>query len=581
MDKPLIYFFVSFILGIIIFIFYSFSSFLAFLFMTFFILLLVRGISYKEVLINIIIVIFSFYNAYSYFNVNLPKDNDVVKIRVYNKKGYKIIGSINDKMVYIKNLKGGDIGDIIYAKGDFKEDIQYDKGIIGEFSLNNEIERKQDLYSKIIGYRSFLDEEFQSIFGVEDGILLSNLCFGDNSSIDIETKEKLKSLGVIHVISVSGFHIALVYKLVSTILGGNIALIITFFYGIFTGGKSSTWRAFIMIFLSKASFKLYRNYDGVSALSLAGIILLSIKPYYLMDVGFCLSFLATLGIVLFQKTINNKLYKLPSFLREPISITMSAQVFTFPYMIFTFGSFNLGFLIGNLFLVPLFTLLIILGNCAAIFLNTFLIKYIKYFVEIIMQILNGGIYILHSMSLKTSYLSYLEGCIVIAIYICYLLVKKGNKKYEYLPLFLCTLIIFEYYKPYTEIKVLDVLGKEAYIISYKKRNVLLTNSNKVGEDLIKGYNIDEVKDIGTYPLKFNIKDKNNTNVEIINIGNGERKVSITVLPMKENRIFKFMNYRGKKNYDIILLKPKKQVGFRRAYETNSVIITEFNIYNLK
>ena len=111
--------------------------------------------------------------------------------------------------------------------------------------------------------------------------------------------------------------------------------------------------------------------------------------------------------------------------------------------------------------------------------------------------------------------------------------------------------------------------------------MLLTNSNKVGEDLIKGYNIDEVKDIGTYPLKFNIKDKNNTNVEIINIGNGERKVSITVLPMKENRIFKFMNYRGKKNYDIILLKPKKQVGFRRAYETNSVIITEFNIYNLK
>lgn len=336
-----------------------------------------------------------------------------------------------------------------------------------------------------------------------------------------------------------------------------------------------------MIFVSKTSFKLYRNYDGVSALALAGIILLSIKPYYLMDVGFCLSFLATLGIVLFQKVINNKLYKLPSFLRESISITMSAQIFTFPYMIFAFESFNLGFLVGNLFLVPIFTLLIILGNSAAILLNTFLIKYIKYFVDILMQILNGGIYILHSISPKTSYLTYLEGCIVIAIYICYLLVKKGNKKYIYLPLFLCTLIIFEYYKPYTEIKVLDVLGKEAYIISYKKRNVLLTNSNKVGEDLIKGYNIDEVKRIGTYPLKFSIKDKNNTDVEIINIGNGKKQVSITLSQREENNFLKFMNYRGNKNYDIILLKPKKQVGFSRTYETNSVIITDFNIYNLR
>ena len=240
MNKPLIYFFVSFILGIIIFILYSFSALLAFSFVLLFILILVKGISYKEVFINIIIVIFSFYNTYSYFNVNLPKDNNVVKIRICNKKGYKTIGNINDKRVYIKDLKGGNIGDVIYAKGNFKEDIQYDKGIIGQFSLKYEIERKEDLYSKIIGYRSFLDEEFQSIFGVDDGVLLSNLCFGDNSSIDIETKEKLKSLGVIHVISVSGFHIALVYKLVSTILGGNIALIITFFYGVFTGGKSST-----------------------------------------------------------------------------------------------------------------------------------------------------------------------------------------------------------------------------------------------------------------------------------------------------------------------------------------------------
>ncbi len=237
MNKPLVYFFVSFIVGIIIFISYSFSSIMGFIFMFFFILLLTRDINYKEVLINLIIVIFSFYNVNSYFNLNLPKDYDIVKVRICDKKGYKTIGSINGKMVYIKDLKKGDIGELIYAKGNLKKEIQYDKGIIGELLLTDEIKREKDLYSKIIEYRSFLDEEFQSIFGLEEGVLLSNLCFGDNSSIDIETKDKLKSLGVVHVISVSGFHIALVYKLAYIILGGNVALLVTFFMGYLQGGN--------------------------------------------------------------------------------------------------------------------------------------------------------------------------------------------------------------------------------------------------------------------------------------------------------------------------------------------------------
>ncbi|WP_051986354.1 ComEC/Rec2 family competence protein [Clostridium amazonitimonense] len=579
MRKPLIYFFISFILGSVAFMIYDFKPFGAFIFIFMFIFLLNKDLNYKEVVLNFIIFLLSFYNMYSYFNLNLPQNHCKVSIRVVEKKNYYTIGSIKGKRVYLKNIKAENIGELIYARGTLKKVPQYERGIIGEFTLSSEEERKEDAYSKIIGYRYDIDEKFQNTFGSEEGALLSSLCFGDNSSLDLDRKEKLKALGVIHVISVSGFHIALIYKVASKVLGGYGALILTFFYGVFTGGKSSTWRAFIMILLSKISLKVYRNYDGSSALSLAGIILLMIKPYYILDIGFSLSFLATLGIILFQKRIDKTLYRLPSYLREPLSITLSAQIFSLPYMVFSFGTFNLGFILGNILLVPLFTMLILLGNLALILLNTPFISYIKYVVDILMKILNGGIHILHKLSPNTSYISYLQGLIIISIYICYFLVKRGKKRYAYLPLILSLSLVFQYYKPYTVVKYLNILGKESFIISYNNKNLIFTESKNLGEDIIKRYNINQVIKIEEYPINFKVLASNSIDIAINKSKNGEREMKIAMMPKKKSKLLSGIGYREEKNYDIILLKPKEQGYYKRIKEINKIVITPFNIYS--
>lgn len=56
-----------------------------------------------------------------------------------------------------------------------------------------------------------------------------------------------------------------------------------------------------MIIILKLSKKVFRKYDSLSSISLAAIIILLNKPYYILDIGFMLSFLSTLGILLYNK----------------------------------------------------------------------------------------------------------------------------------------------------------------------------------------------------------------------------------------------------------------------------------------
>ena len=96
---------------------------------------------------------------------------------------------------------------------------------------------------------------------------------------------------------------SIVYKALEIIIGYKIALLFSFAYMIFTGGQASTIRAFIMIFILKISSKVYKKYDSLSSISLAAIILLLFRPFYILDIGFMLSFLCVLGIILYNKKI--------------------------------------------------------------------------------------------------------------------------------------------------------------------------------------------------------------------------------------------------------------------------------------
>ncbi|MCD3295425.1 ComEC/Rec2 family competence protein, partial [Clostridium botulinum] len=267
-------------------------------------------------------------------------------------------------------------------------------------------------------------------------------CYGDTKYLSLDTKNEINRLGISHIISVSGLHIALVYKILESIFGIKIALIMSFVYMIFTGAKAATIRAYIMIVVLKFSKVVYKNYDSLSALSLAAIILLIMKPYYVMDIGFNLSFLATLGIILYNKKIKRVLYKLPTKINEGLSMTLSAQVFSMPYAMGTLNNISMFFILGNLILVPIYSMVILIGNIEVIFFNsdTAFDMFSKVLYSLLTAI-DGGTYLLLKITPNVVQYNYFYEVSILSIFITYILYKHGYKRIIYFPIFVMCLVL--------------------------------------------------------------------------------------------------------------------------------------------
>ncbi|NSJ93099.1 ComEC/Rec2 family competence protein, partial [Coprococcus sp. MSK.21.13] len=113
-----------------------------------------------------------------------------------NIKGRKIILKNN-----IKELEEGQL--IKVEKGTFKRNIIYEKGIIGEYNIQNYTIKNVDIKSKIYTIKRSINNKFIKNLGEKRGSIVVSLCFGDSSYLEKEDKDNIKKLGVIHALSVS------------------------------------------------------------------------------------------------------------------------------------------------------------------------------------------------------------------------------------------------------------------------------------------------------------------------------------------------------------------------------------------
>lgn len=307
-----------------------------------------------------------------------------------------------------------------------------------------------------------------------------SVCFGDTEYLSINQKNDFQKLGIIHAISVSGFHMSIIYGIFETLLGFEAGILVTGFYVIFTGLKPPSIRAFIIILTLKVSKKLFRNYDGISALSLSALILLTLRPYYITDLGFQLSYLAALGIIIYYKKIRKKLWFLPDKLNASVSVTLSAQVFSLPYVILELGNFSPGFLLGNIILVPIYSAIVVIGNIALITIKikpVFNIAVIA--LRAAMLAVNGGNYLLLNASPEMVVYTTTEALFFIALYPCYIFIKKGYKQVRYIPLFLIIFILIQSYCIVPRITYYSSQDGDDILIRYRNHSVLVTGTNKI------------------------------------------------------------------------------------------------------
>jgi competence protein ComEC len=215
----------------------------------------------------------------------------------------------------------------------------------------------------------------QSISDSSSSAILSALLLGETSLLTKETTSDYSVAGVVHILAVSGMHVALIYQLILIILKITfrkkrkwltfiLAMTLLWGYGALTGFSASVVRACCMFsfFVISDCFLLSRN----TANTIAGstILILYFQPYLIFNLGFLLSLTAVLGIVVIHPIIMRSFYtenKITYYLITSSSITLSAQLATLPITLYIFHSFPLYFIAANLILVPWSTLILYIG----------------------------------------------------------------------------------------------------------------------------------------------------------------------------------------------------------------------------
>ncbi|HQB62074.1 MAG TPA: ComEC/Rec2 family competence protein, partial [Spirochaetota bacterium] len=216
----------------------------------------------------------------------------------------------------------------------------------------------------------------------------SSIFFGSKTELDETVLQEFRDSGLIHLLAISGLHIgfigAIFLKFFSIFLSKTKSYILSvtflYLYVLLLPSQPSALRAALMYSITASFFVMGNRTLSVTILSFSAIILLFINPYCIYNLGFQFSYLATLGIILFNKDLGRFLPNiLPGKIKDSISVTFCAFAAVFFLQWAIFGRAPLFSLITSIVFVPLFELLF-----SSLFITTivFLIFRIEFMVAI-------------------------------------------------------------------------------------------------------------------------------------------------------------------------------------------------------
>ena len=231
--------------------------------------------------------------------------------------------------------------------------------------------------------------------------IASALILGYKNNIDNRLKKAYSSAGAMHVLAVSGLHVGIIYLLFHFLLSfleqrkygryikSILLLLILWGYAFITGLSPSILRAATMFSFIIVGKTLNRNSNIFNTLAASALVLLMINPLYIMEVGFQLSYAAVIGIIIIQPLIYplfiSKWWLLDK-VWEITTVSIAAQIATFPLALLYFHQFPNYFIFSNLIIIPLASLILYLGvmtiACLSIpLLSDYLILALKYLIR--------------------------------------------------------------------------------------------------------------------------------------------------------------------------------------------------------
>lgn len=321
-----------------------------------------------------------------------PKEyKDLYKVKVINSKN----SARNGTKLYIRVNKQANIevGDMLLINGTYVEPevARNERGfnykeylktleIYGTVEINHYKVIKKGRINKLILYTARLKEILKSniskvIKKEENKNLLIAMILGDTEDLSEELKTDFLNSNLYHILSVSGgqvsniiigitilFRLLKIHKKIMDAL--CIVILIEFMF--LTGLTPSIIRACIMCIINLISGLIIRRYDIANSLGISLLIILINNPFAINSLSVLLSYFGFLGIIVLgsftikevNKVIKNNILR---YIFNIVISSVAAQIFIFPIILYVFGTISLTFIFSNLLIIPLSTIITIIG----------------------------------------------------------------------------------------------------------------------------------------------------------------------------------------------------------------------------
>ena len=321
-----------------------------------------------------------------------PKEyKDLYKVKVINSEN----SARNGTKLYIRvNRQANiEIGDMLVIDGTYVEpDVaRNERGfnykeylktleIYGTVEINHYKVIKKGRINKLILYTARLKEILKSniskvIKKEENKNLLIAMILGDTEDLSEELKTDFLDSNLYHILSVSGgqvsniiigitilFRLLKIHKKIMDVL--CIVILIEFMF--LTGLTPSIIRACIMCIISLISGLIIRRYDIANSLGISLLIILMNNPFVINSLSVLLSYFGFLGIIVLgsftiekvNKVVKNNIIR---YILNIIISSVAAQIFIFPIILYIFGTISLTFIFSNLLIIPLSTIITVIG----------------------------------------------------------------------------------------------------------------------------------------------------------------------------------------------------------------------------
>ncbi|WP_346661003.1 ComEC/Rec2 family competence protein [uncultured Veillonella sp.] len=273
-------------------------------------------------------------------------------------------GRINLRGRYMSSNSRGRIYDGVYRTATNK-DLQ---------AFNYKEPFSEKLYRKLLficgSIRESIDKTISNYLEGPQHVLAQSLALGGHySELGEDTMKDFSYTGLIHILSISGSHIALLLALVYGLgrliklrkrTSLTIGILVACMYCGVVGGDAPVVRATMMSILMCMAYVKGRLYQAKQALCICAILCLVYDPFSIFDVSFQLSFGATYGLLIWGKVLYERIQWLPKWIKTPLVLCVSAQLLILPLQLYYFHYISIASLLAACIVAPILDISIIL-----------------------------------------------------------------------------------------------------------------------------------------------------------------------------------------------------------------------------